>query len=260
MATDHFRIAIGSGEWPYGPKFYHIGCNQAIFDPAEVFFPKFALDMKASDYYPRAWSLLLRKWFENEGKVSLARLSEYVDTYDDYLKKMEEPGVTVNEAKEMKHTFKDYQQKDACRLSEVLVHDYLDRLKPRISIISTDHGRTISLTGPEQEWVLLIHYCSNPHAQFPPDGILPFPSPSSRGAHISNSLSARHGKFFHFPNPGACAHASAPILKASCVTAGVHVTGGRNVLYEIADISMPAYSRFSISIYFRFIPVIKQRH
>lgn len=126
---------------------------------------------KWRDGWPWTWGLMLRKWFEHDGCIDLAKIAEYSDAYDTF-KRVDSDFITQFNEWEHTHlrecvadrgscgcppepkgpvepTLEGYkaEKAKACSIGDVLQHPYLERLSMQIHI----SFRESFLVFPEQE-------------------------------------------------------------------------------------------------------------
>jgi hypothetical protein len=77
---DDFRIVLTSTLREY----FHVGCLEQMLDLPLLAASRFKLDMASyrwNQNWPWTWGLMLRKWFEHNGRIDLDKIAEYITAY-----------------------------------------------------------------------------------------------------------------------------------------------------------------------------------
>lgn len=134
--ADSVRIAIGAcwrkyGSALYRPVYYHVECIEAMLDPAEAFFPRFTLDTAIhpwQDGSSTAWGLSTTL-IHSSGLARSIRprcsnhfRSMILEAIGDH------HGFRLAVAKD-RPVFEACEQKETCRLSDVLGHRHVWELR-----------------------------------------------------------------------------------------------------------------------------------
>lgn len=156
LIMSDYRIVFVS----YQLEYFHISCLEKMVELSSLAPSRFKLDTDSYRWNggrPWTWGLMLRKWFQHSGCVDIAKIAEYIDTYDTFKAELEDfstPHIewqlthlnqcTVDrgscrcppkpECRVSSPTLENYKTGDtrACSISEVLRHPYVERLSTKI--------------------------------------------------------------------------------------------------------------------------------
>jgi hypothetical protein len=73
VGGDNYRVVLGTRH----RKYFHISCVETMVDLVSLHQSRFRLDTGT-------WGLVLRAWFEHNGRIDLAKIAAYIDAYEKF--------------------------------------------------------------------------------------------------------------------------------------------------------------------------------